>query len=440
MSPFQVTLLAIFGACGVAGILVFAFLVGSNTGNSIGPVTIWGTFDDALMQTVIRQLSEEDNRLRQVTYVRKNRETFSQELVNALASGAGPDLYLMRNDAAVADATKVIAITPANLTLDQFQNMFAQAAWGFYGTEGAIAVPLVVDPFVLYWNRDLLSANGIAEPPARWDQVPDMARKITDCARIHSDKQTLLGCDESRSIKKATISFGESQNVDHVKEIVSMLIMQAGGSITARDGTGTLVPSLTARGTTATQPGESALAYYTGYANPANDYYSWNRSLPSSRQAFAAGDLALYIGPVSEIALIRSLNPNLNFGVAPVPQVKDSARAINTGHTYAFAVPRTAKNREGALTVAYLLASPAGSKTFATVLGMSSARLDVLGQPAKGIDELITTSTLLVRAWEDPNPGQTARIFHDMITSVTSGAARVNEALQRADQAMRLLL
>ncbi len=440
MSSFQIILLSIFGAFAVAGVLIFAFFVGGNSGSTIGPVTIWGTFDDVAMQTIIRQLSEDDSRLRQVVYVRKNQETFEADLTNALASGTGPDLFILRHDFAVLDAAKITPIPLETLSSEQFTNLFVDGARPFLTPEGVLAVPLTVDPYMLYWNRDLMASSGFAKPPSYWDEIFPMARTITDCQKVNATtKSVVVGCDEARTIKKATVAFGEYRNIDHAKDIIALLMMQAGSPITLRDSAGALNPTFRGRTTDVAQPAESALNFYTSFADPSKDSYSWNRSLPSSRAAFAAGDLALYIGPASEDALIRRLNPNLNYSIAVVPQVRDSERTATAGVVYGFAVPRAARNPAGALTAAYLLASPVGSKAIASVTGQASARRDVLAGTAEGTQVLVNRQALIVDTWEDPHPIETDRIFRDMIESITSGAAKISEALQRAEQAMRQL-
>lgn len=437
MTMFQIILLAVFGAFAIAGILIFAFLVGGSSTNSIGTVTMWGTYDEVGVQTIIRQLSETEGRFRNVTYLQKNEETFESELTNALASGSGPDLYILRHDYAVVDMSKISPIPFASFSKEQFDTLFVEAAKPFLSSEGILAVPLSVDPYVLYSNKDLLASNGFAKPPIFWNEVFDMARMITDCQRVNAGKTTVLGCDETRSIKKATIGLGEYANVDHAKDIISLLILQAGGPMTVRDGSGDLVPSLLGRTGEVQNPADSALNFYTTFANPATDTYSWNRSLPQSRAMFAAGDLALYVGLASEERLIKRLNPNLNFAISAIPQIKNLEKSTSGGVVYGLAVPRAAKNPSGALTIAFLLASPEASKALSSIGGMASARRDVLSQTGEGVNTLINRQALIVRTWEDPNPLETARIFKDMIESITSGAAKITEALQRAEQAMR---
>lgn len=425
MSTFQMVLLAVFGTFAVAAILIFAFFVGSNTGSTTGPVVIWGTFDESAVQTVLRQMVETESRLRQVTYVQKDPVTFSAELANGLASGNGPDLFILRHDETVTEGGKIYPIPYESLSRDAFRNLWVEAADPFLGTAGILGIPFAVDPFVLYWNRDMLSTAGVARAPQYWDEVYELTRSATRK-------------DDSGSITKSAIAFGEYANVNHAKSIVSMLMMQAGGRVTVRDSAGVLTPVMTARVNETSQPGDSALRFFTQFSNPTSPDYSWNRSMPEARTAFAQGDLAIYLGPASEEPLIRRLNPNLNFAIATtVPQVKGAERTVNAGFAYAFAIPLASKNPDGALTTAYILGGPEGSQLLALAFGLASARRDVLAMPAQGNDAVFNKMALLVRTWEDPNPRETDRIFKDMIESVTSGAARTLEAVQRADQAMR---
>jgi ABC-type glycerol-3-phosphate transport system substrate-binding protein len=117
-SPFQIVLLAVFGALGVAGVLIFALVVGGGNTTSVGQVTVWGTFDESRIQAVLRAAAETDDRLTGVTYVRKDSATYESDLVNALASGTGPDLFFLRDDWALYDSVlqcffmKIIARLP----------------------------------------------------------------------------------------------------------------------------------------------------------------------------------------------------------------------------------------------------------------------------------------------------------------------------------------
>jgi ABC-type glycerol-3-phosphate transport system substrate-binding protein len=427
LSVFQVVLMAVFGALAIAAVLIFAFAVGNTGGNAVGAVQIWGTLDQAAFTTVIRQAAEADPSLSQVVYTQKDPATFDRDLTNALASGTGPDLFLLREDHAILDAPKILPIPYENLSATQFGNVWVEAGAPYLSDGGVLGVPMLVDPLVLYWNRDLFASAGLATPPRFWDELSGIAQKIT--------KRTDAG-----SIEKSAVAFGEYANVDHAKEILAALILQAGGAITARDSTGRLTPALSPRTGETNLATENALRFYTQFADPSKDDYSWSRALPSSREAFSAGDLALYVGYASEQPLLARTNPNLNFAVAQLPQIRGAARLTTTGRVYALAAPRSGKNPTGAVTAAFLLAGSGITRDLSVALGIPSARRDVLALPASGEDDLYNNSAIIARSWLDPDPDETARIFRGMIEDTTTGSARFSDAVQRADQELAQLL
>ena len=421
LSVFQIILLAVFGALAVAGVLIFALATAVDQGDALGPVEIWGSLPERTITPVLQLAAETDPRLAQVTYLEKDPVQYEAELTNALATGGGPDLFILRQDYAMKNAPKIAPIPSAQLSRKQFADTFVEAAAPFYSSEGALAVPLVVDPLVLYWNRDTLSGNGYAKPPLYWSEVADMAAS-----------STIRRGDGS--IEKATVALGEFSNIPAAKWILSALVMQAGGTPTTVDSEGRLEASLGGYSGGGREAAESAISFYTEFANPSKETYSWSRSLGSAQRAFSAGDLALYVGHASEAALIQQMNPNLNFAIARLPQRSPSARPVNVATVYALAVSRTSKNPVGARTVASLIAQENLSRELAIRLGVSSALRDVLAKLAEGEQDLFNRETLIARSWIDPDPEKTSNIFRAMIERIAGGETDVTEAILRADQ------
>lgn len=448
-SKFQLVLITVFGALGVAGVLVFALAVSQNTSTAVGAVTIWGTFDEARITAVIRAAADDDGRLTQVTYVKKDPATYESDLAEAIASGKGPDLFFMRQDRALRDAAKTYKIPSTSLSKTQFDSTFLSVASPFITEEGVVGVPLVVDPLVLFWNRDMLGHIGMTEPPRFWDEISDIAQRIS----IQTDTGT---------IQKSTIALGSYSNIANAKDILATLILQAGGAITVPDSTGVIVSALGGRGASAaTSPALAALSFFVQFANPSRDDYSWNRSLPEAREAFAHGDVALYVGHASEVSQIAQKNPNLSFSMTPLPQIRTGGTVLTTANTYALAVSRAAPNPQGGVTVAYILASPTISQGFASVLNMASSLRSVVSvsivptpEPSgaaqnslqkvialspKSVQDMINAQASIARTWHDPDPQETSEIFRAMIEDTVSGATKASDALSRADKQINQL-
>ncbi|MBI5645028.1 extracellular solute-binding protein [Candidatus Kaiserbacteria bacterium] len=424
---FQIILLCTFGALAIAGVLIFSLALGGGKSNTTGPVVIWGTLDKNTFAQSIQQLADGNPDFLQVSYEQKDPDTYIAELTNALASGQGPDLVLLSDEYAYSQSTRVTPIPYTSFSREQFGSVFADAGSPFLGIDGVIAIPFVIDPMVIYWNRDLLNSAGFAKEPLYWDELYGMAKTIT--------KRTDTG-----SITRATIPFGQYKNYTNAKSILAMLMMQAGGTVTARNAEGDLISALGSPAGDASQASTAALRFYTEFADPSKEDYSWNGSLPNAREAFAAGTLAIYAGYASEKAMITRMNPNLSFSVAPMTQIRSSPKSVTAGRVYGLAIPRTSKNQSGAITVAYLLVGKDINTVFSKALGLPSARRDLLGEKAEGDLVLFNKQALIVRTWIDPDPDRTGQVFRGMIEDSVSGAILLPDAVQRADRQMSSII
>lgn len=450
MSVFQAVILGIFGASAVIATLIFAFLSTRGDTSSIGPISIWGTVDKTAFQTVLRALADSDSRFSQVTYEQKDAASYEADLANTLASGAGPDIFLMRNDATILDGGKAVTVPLSSLSATDFSAVFADGMSVFFSKDGAYGIPLLIDPLVLFWNKDSLAAAGYALPPSSWAAIPAMASYDENAGPTSdANKHSLTRRDETGAVRKSTIALGEYENVRHAKTILTTIITQAGGAVTGVDQAGKLMPLLSGRGVYGNAEGsqnaaESALRFYTEFANPAKDDYSWSRAMPDSLDAFARGDLALYLGLGSEAVLIARKNPNLNFGIAGLPQNVGQEDAglnmIGGGEAYALAVSKQSRNQQGAFTVAFLLGNSEAADTLARALGMVSAERKYLAVRSSDVDGLLKKQALVARFWTDPDPVRSGEIIRAMIEDATSGALKLSEAIQRADRALGALI
>ncbi|HUD03002.1 MAG TPA: extracellular solute-binding protein [Candidatus Paceibacterota bacterium] len=425
MSTFQIIVTGLFAFFLIAGVGVFAAFGGLLGGKGTGVVVIWGTEDSDTMSNLLTTLRSSNKAFAGVSYVQKKPATYDAELLNAMASGQGPDLFLISQDQAYSFEDKITPIPYSAVSQAQFIDSFIDEGQLFLTPNGALALPFSIDPLVMYWNRDLYATAGIASAPVYWNDFLTIAPKITSL-------------DAGSNVSQSAVALGTWQNITNAKDILATLFMQAGDSITAANASGSTVSVFGATPANApTNPAESALRFYTEFADPSKTSYSWNSSLAQSSNAFTSGDLATYFGFASEYATLAATNPNLSFGVSVLPQLQGNSTQITFGQLTGVAISRTASNPQGALTVAEVLTGQQAISLLAQAVPLPPVRRDVSVDTSNNAPmQVFVESSLIAHAWLDPAPAQTDTIFQTMINEVLSGASAPAAAVGEASQAL----
>ncbi len=419
-------ILGVFVFLAAAGVFVFATF--SNFGDkSFNKVIIWGTIQNNTMNSYISELKRENSGLKDVEYVEKDKRMYVEEIVEALAAGTGPDLFMLPHESLLRQQDKIVLIPYDAYSEREFKDTFIEEGELFLSDEGIYALPFLVDPLIMYWNRDLFAKEGLSSPPRFWDELFTLS-------------ETLTKRDQAGNIVQSTVAFGEYRNVTNAKEILTALLMQSGTPITSRDGDKVL-SRLTEKFDFVTPPTVAALRFYTEFSNPVKSVYSWNRGLQSSRQEFLAGDLAIYFGFASELQDIRELNPNLNFDIAEFPQSRDALKKLTYGKMTGLAISKQSLNKQGALQTAIALTGASGLSLFTESTNLPPVRRDLLRSiPSDSYNGLTYVSAVFSNAWLDPNVKETDLLFKEMVESVTSGKENLSSAVGIADKEMENLL
>src|SRR3989338_6405643 len=395
ISLFKGILFGVFGIGALIGVFVFATYSSKNSNaDSIGAVVIWGTLPSASMQNTLAAAAQTDPTLKSVSYIQKDPVTLSNDLASAIATGAGPDIILASQEELRALTKFIVPIPLSSLSISTFTNAFIEGANLFTAPFGAgyYGVPFVVDPLVLFSNRSILSSSGIANPPATWEALTGL---VPNVAVLTPTKQ----------IRRGLIAIGTYDNVHNARGILSALFLQTGVPLSGYSSSGVFVADLGETASGGVPSGQAVLGFYTQFADPSKVSYTWNGSLPESQQAFANGDVALYLGYASEARLFAAANPNLNFNVAPLPQPATAAVKSTYGLVYAFMIPRSAKNSAGAYQAAALLTNSAEQDIAARATGLAPAVRSVLASPpSDAIATVAYSSALYARGWLSPPP------------------------------------
>lgn len=231
-------------------------------------------------------------------------------VLNALAAGAGPDVWEIRNDELARHQNKLAAF-PADKPYDSedLKKRFAATiAEEMLADRQLYGMPIGIDPLVLIVNKDHLTEINHEKLPTTWEEALQLATVLTRKAES--------------TIFRPGLALGAASNVDRAAQIIELLMLQFGAEMvdsahrTATFNLYNQVASLTGFD----YPGQNAVQFYAGFARPESGYQTWSLDQPYSTEAFATGNLSMMINYLSIVPQLRQLNPKLNISYGPVPQ------------------------------------------------------------------------------------------------------------------------
>lgn len=430
-SNFQTVLIGIFIAFFIFAVLIFSGLlpIGKSKNESSKPqgkVVIWGTFSGGDLMSVFNKMTETNKDL-VIDYVQKDKNTYESDLVKSFASGTGPDIFMLSDDMIYQNKDFVYKLPYTSYPEKIFRDSFIDGAEVFLHKDGIFGLPVVVDPMVLYYNKDLLANNGIATVPKYWEELFGLNSLLT---KKKSDG----------TILSSMIALGSYDNINNAKDILSMLLIQSGNPIVSRSSD-KFIPTLSSTFSLPQAPAEAVLNFYSEFSNPKNEGYSWNRGLINSKDMFTGGKLVFYIGHASELFEIESINPNLSFDVADVFQTKGTDVKRTYGRIYSLAINSKSPNLTTAFGVAGTLSMGDDMKNFATAVSLPPAGRSALSE--KPTDPYLFTffnSAIISKAWVDPDTKATNEMFKEMVENVLSSKLSVEEAVAKAQGQLTGLL
>ncbi|MDB5255263.1 MAG: protein of unknown function with transrane region [Candidatus Nomurabacteria bacterium] len=418
-SSFQTILIIVFIVGFVIAVAVFSGIFSSSSTTTsttpAGSVVVWGVLPMSEMQKYVDNFNSE-NYGYTLNYTQHSPDTFYQELITTLADGQSPDLVLINAEQYPQLSSKLYTIPFSAYTERTFRDTNIDGAQLFLSATGVGALPLLVDPMVVYYNKDILASKNFLSPPSTWDDLQATIPLLTKR-------------DARQQITQSAIAMGQTTNVLHFRDILSTLFLQTGNTIVTNKQV-TLN-----QGTSATEvpPTVEALNFYTSFSNPTTNNYTWNGSLSESLQNFLAGKSAFYIGRASELFTIQSQNPNLNFDVTKMFQSSATGRAVTYGSFISVGIMAKAPNPVAAYAAASQMAASTSIDALSKQFSLPPVRRDLLQiSQSNPYVSVFFQSALSAFSWPDPNPASTKVIFRDMINNVNSNTADTQTAIYDA--------
>jgi ABC-type glycerol-3-phosphate transport system substrate-binding protein len=430
-SSFQTILIVICGFAALVAVLMFAGILPSFSGSSFGGQTVeevvmWGPYRGVDVETYFNNFNETNKAVVKIKYEAQVPETYLNNLVEAFARGEGPDLFFADQKMLNRLTGKLTEIPYTAYSQRTALNNFVDGASVFMTSTGLKALPLMIDPLVMFYNRTLYTSANIVIPPKNWTEFLTTIKPLTEI-------------DIRNNIIRSAAALGEFRNITNAKYIFSTLLLQAGNPIITTDANDNYNSVLTDSFGFTPSPAEATIAFYQQFANPVQVSYSWNRSLSGDKDMFTAEKLATYFGLSSELADLQQKNPHLSLDVVVIPQ-KDPQKKVTYANFYGAVIAKNSKKQNSALSAASLLSQPVNLEKLAKILNYLPARRDLLAvKDSDPLVQVFKNSAVISRSWVDPDNDQTKQIFQQMMENVQTGQIGAADAIMDANSKINRL-
>ncbi len=410
-------------------------------------LSLWQLEDDPNdYKSAVRDYVATDKSIRQINVSKHSASRYEWEVLNAMAARQGPDILALKNDQVHRFAPTLQAL-PAGLfnasdkrlsDVRYLEDNYAPAVV----TDGVIngkiyAMPASLETLMLAMNTDAIHNFTVEQRDVSVPGYEEAEDKFRTGPLVWDDIKTLARVAVKRhggDFERAYIALGTGANVAHADDIFTVLVKQYGGEISDPDRQRTGV-NLPVSSSDTTIPGQQALDLVKSFAQPKNDFYTWNNAMPNSLEALADGKvMAAFVYP-RDVPTILERNPKVNLKFAPLPQLTESSDPVDSASYFTLTIPLNTKK-----------VTPAAKFIHDTVANASTSPSDrvVLVSPRKNREETPT----LDRPTNNPqkiqvNSAQSFYKGNDPVTvnqtfiDLVEGRVSLEQAAYRLNQSLK---
>ncbi len=300
-SPFKIIGPILIGlvVVGLIAFILFKLLAksGPSKTQSASPanvvtLTYYGLWEPSSVMKPVIDAFEKENPNIKIDYQLQAPQDYQDRVKTAMTSTNPPDIVRLHSTWLPIFASDLLSAPPNTLSATELSTNFYPIVSKLLvsGTQ-VFGAPMTAEAFGLYVNTAILQQKQL-QPPKTWEDLLSVAKAVTEI-----DPAT-------GKITRAGVSLGNTTNVDYWPDIVSMMLLQAGVSLTNIKG-----PEV---GIT--------LKYYTDFVTK---HKVWDETLPPSVVAFANEKVAMIIAPSWSAKDIKAINTSLSWQVVQVPQLPD---------------------------------------------------------------------------------------------------------------------
>ena len=297
--------------------------------------TFWGTPDEyTAVEAAVAQFESEQDRIK-VNIIQIPRETVEAELTSMAASGTLPDSSFMAEPLVIAWAADGMLADVSGMYGEGESKPLDSLTYTYNGQTVSYATANEI--LLLYYNKDLFDAAGVSYPSTSpeeawdWDQFVEVAKQLTfDVNGLTPNDE---GFDPNNIVQYGCM-------VDNLAWMLEVWTLSNGGGFYSEDGSEVIIGS--AEAIEAIQ--KVADLYLVHHVAP----LSSGLMDDGIQRSIIAGNVAMATGGQWNVGtcLSGAKEEGLNYGVAPLPFMKEKVTINTAGAAVVFA---SAPNLEEAM-------------------------------------------------------------------------------------------
>jgi multiple sugar transport system substrate-binding protein len=408
----------VFVAAGGAIVLVFLLVLvgimpGRKENNERIDLKIWGIDErETIWERTAARFQKTYPNVR-FSYESIDPERYEEELIDALASGKGPDIFMFNSKWLLEHGNKTATAPPDTISVEIFKSIFPKVAeLDFIKKNEIYAMPVSIDTLALVYNRDIFDKRGVVFPPDTWEKFENMV-------------PTLRVIDRGNITMPAAAIGGTSRNIADAGDIISLLMMQNGAKMVNENFTAAEFTR---------DKGISAVGFYTQFSNAASSSYTWNDSLDYSIDSFADEKTAMIFAYADDLAKISAINPFLDMAIAPMPQV-DKTNPINFANYWGLGVSGNSLDKKMAWNfVVFATTDKTSASDYLITTGRPPALRSLIDESLNNPDiGVFAKQSLTARSWLQIDDDLVTKVFDSMVDLIVTKQLSVYESIQRAE-------
>lgn len=431
-------------------------------------IEVWGVIDDQDAYADIFKSFHTLYPYATINYKKFRLEEYESSLLNAFAEDRGPDVFMVHNTwiskyqpkiapqppiVQVAKQTttgsikKEVTLTvvsektenPVQLRKDFVDAVAYDAIRTINVTtdptkkpdnqERVFGLPMSVDTLALYYNKDILNAAGISQPATTWDQFQQQVQKI-------------VSIDDKGNIIRAGAGFGTGSNVERSSDIMALLMLQNRAIMSDVTGYPTFASTpVEIRDQVSEPPSYPAMRFYTDFANPSKNVYTWNAQQPNSMDAFIQGTAGFFLGYSYQLPTIRSQAPKLNLGISQVPQIAGNP-SVNYANYWMWTVSKKSKSIDFSWHLVNYMTGEDQAKVYLDLVKRPAARRALIDPQLEDANiGVFASQVLTAKSWYiGVDPATAEQAFIDMADQIVQGLdiqKAIQTAVQKVEQTIK---